>query len=238
MPAKELQKNADWIESCAILAKEHDIPFFVFIAPDKETVYPEYLPPSVRPAEVGYYTPLFDEIKRRGIPFFHALDSLNHHKSDGILYYRTDTHWNALGGKVALEGFLSFLRMHGIDIVESIPNLKLEPGPSFAGDLIGNGGFFWSELRTDDNFIITGLPDANQTSRNNTYISQNAASNLHIWLFHDSFFGAISPYFSALFPMVTYTHHHDIADQMPKMLASDTEPKPDIIVLKILERPL
>jgi hypothetical protein len=92
-----MQKNVDHIQS---LLQAQGIPLLVVLAPDKASVYPEYLPayvqrisPETRSDQlVGYFrehasTPLLD----LRLPLVAA-------KAQGQLYFRTDTHWTNLGG--------------------------------------------------------------------------------------------------------------------------------------------
>ncbi|HWQ04094.1 MAG TPA: DHHW family protein [Longilinea sp.] len=82
-----------------------NIKFYFLIAPDKETVYPEYLP--------GYEKGLDTQRRFRnfyqrlqldnGIKAINVLDALISSKTEGKVYYQTDSHWNYFGAYFAIE---------------------------------------------------------------------------------------------------------------------------------------
>jgi len=82
-----------------------NIKLYFLIAPDKETVYPEYLP--------GYEKGLdtqrrFRDFYQRlqldnGIKAINVLDALISAKAMDRVYYKTDSHWNYFGAYTAIE---------------------------------------------------------------------------------------------------------------------------------------
>jgi hypothetical protein len=84
---------------------------FVFvIAPNKSTIYPEYFgvqPPHLGECARSRYDIFLEALRRYPINGFVRLDSiLRAAKSEGPIYYRTDTHWNLIGGRIASETIL------------------------------------------------------------------------------------------------------------------------------------
>ena len=152
---------------------------------------------------------------------------------------RTDTHWNALGGWLAMEGFLAFLREQGIGVKSAIPGLAIEPGPIFeGGDLIGMEGLYWTSFRPGDNFTVSGLPKRVQWNDHKTRTNPDAANTQRLWLFHDSFFVYAHCFFDELFPVIVPFHHRGVIDRVTKALSSPGQPEADIIVLQLAERML
>jgi len=89
-----------------------DIDYLLVVAPDKHTIYPEYVPPALQPlAEQS----LFDAVLAR-LPAdvrSHVLDlrpALLAAKQQRQVYFRTDTHWNANGAWVGYQEILAALR--------------------------------------------------------------------------------------------------------------------------------
>ncbi len=78
--------------------------FIVIVAPNKNTIYPEYLPIGFE--RFGSMTRL-DQIAAMefstGISIVDARKNLIAAKSIGRLYYKTDTHWNDRGAFIACE---------------------------------------------------------------------------------------------------------------------------------------
>ena len=87
-----IEKEANWLKNKGIF-------FLIVLAPDKQTVYPEYLPLSIKKI---YPKTRFDQIMAlfKDNPDIMILDLrevLTENKTKYPLYYKTDTHWNNYG---------------------------------------------------------------------------------------------------------------------------------------------
>lgn len=86
--------------------KAEGIRFILFIAPNKEQVYPEYMPDSLVP--VGTYSRT-DQLtaylrENTDVTVIYAKEKLISEKEDGYqVFYKYDTHWNKLGGFVGTQ---------------------------------------------------------------------------------------------------------------------------------------
>jgi len=92
------------------------IQYLVVVAPDKETIYAEAVPPAMsRAPGPSRLTQLGDELRAAGgqpneVPFLDLTAALEAQKPAARLYHYTDTHWNDLGafaGYQAIAGRLS-----------------------------------------------------------------------------------------------------------------------------------
>ena len=85
---------------------------FVFtIAPDKNQIYPEYMPAGYIKNENNTLTLLEKYLKADKINYVSLKDEMLEHKKSGDqLYLKTDTHWNGLG---ALYGYNALLSAAG-----------------------------------------------------------------------------------------------------------------------------
>lgn len=96
-PAAELK---DWVLNIRqrhFWATRYGMDYILVIAPNKATIYPEYLPDRFYPLDQMSSR----EQLARAIPEISIIDltdSIRQKKQLGQLYYKTDTHWNALGG--------------------------------------------------------------------------------------------------------------------------------------------
>lgn len=92
------------------LAARH-IPYLLVFAPNKSTIYPEYMPaglePCRRPSRLGQ---LMVALQARGFDTLDLTAPLLAAKDWRRLYYKTDTHWNDAGGLVAYRTVLSHLQ--------------------------------------------------------------------------------------------------------------------------------
>ncbi|HWQ57653.1 MAG TPA: hypothetical protein VN540_01445 [Clostridia bacterium] len=84
---------------------------FVFMAaPNKNTVYPEYMPARYAPTgEAGNRERLYVALAGAGVQTIDLASLLVSHKSDGALYYEQDTHWNARGARIAYVAIMESL---------------------------------------------------------------------------------------------------------------------------------
>ncbi|MBI4715491.1 MAG: hypothetical protein HY760_06110 [Nitrospirae bacterium] len=86
---------------------------FVFIvAPDKPTVYPEYFGEerSPFPCDKNHYDLLRDAFQEFPVKNFVRVDMvLREAKRDRQVYFKTDTHWNLDGSRIAAEAILKHL---------------------------------------------------------------------------------------------------------------------------------
>jgi alginate O-acetyltransferase complex protein AlgJ len=87
------------------------IRYLIVVAPNKETVYPEFLPASV----TQIHRRLFMDDLLKALPASAGLDILDlrqplvQAKNMGRLYIRTDSHWNQLGAAVASDAIIERL---------------------------------------------------------------------------------------------------------------------------------
>ncbi len=96
----------------AFLARR-GIPFVFVIAPDKQMIYPEYMPESLRRLRDDYRADQLIAYLGKAAPDFVVLDlrnTLRAAKASELLYHRYDTHWNDRGGLVAYQAIVRALR--------------------------------------------------------------------------------------------------------------------------------
>lgn len=256
MQVKEAAVLAGKFEKMANAAKERGIDFVIFLPPNKSTLYPEYLPLYVRPAPTRYVQPLLDELARRGIPVFDALETLKAHKKDGLLYFRTDTHWNNLGAFRGFEGLLGFLRNRGVAVDATIPGVSFKPGAVYRGDLLNFGSIYGLSVTPGDEYLLEGLPDTMLTLERDgktsavpfdtlihlfpgqyaRVVNPGAAGKPDAWVFRDSFSAFLSPLYHATFHSTTHQYYKNGWTDMGALLDSSSVGKPDIVIYEIVER--
>lgn len=112
-PREEL---ADWRETLlkrrAFLARR-GIPFLFVIAPDKQMVYAEFMPATIRRLRNEYRADQLIAYMRETAPDFEILDlrpALRAAKASELLYHRYDTHWNDRGALVAYQAIARALQ--------------------------------------------------------------------------------------------------------------------------------
>ena len=199
--------------------------FFLFVGPNKSSIYPEYLPPVVIPAQRRYMTPLVDSLSRAAVKVYDPTKRLVEAKTSGILYYRTDTHWNARGAYEAFEGFREWA---GLPV---LPPLSFAQSVAHSGDLVDIGGYKSFPLSAGDNFTLHWSAFPELQEKDGLISNTHAASNKTAWVFGDSFVEALRPYIIAEFKEVRFFKHGEFESATSSQLS-----KPDSIFWIIVER--
>jgi hypothetical protein len=110
--AAELQTIKDRIHARALRARSASRKFYFVIVPIKQSIYPEYLPLSVKKVKdktwMDQVYNLFADDSL--VEMIDVRDALIVEKPNHLLYYKTDNHWNDIGGYVAYKKIASVLQ--------------------------------------------------------------------------------------------------------------------------------
>ncbi len=92
------------------LAKQ-GIRFYVLIAPDSHTIYPEHLPDQLTVSRQPSRLDVLETAMRgTSVPFVDIRDTLIAAKKEHVVYYQTDTHWNDYGTLIGSVALLNRIR--------------------------------------------------------------------------------------------------------------------------------
>ena len=213
--------------------------FIIYIAPNKERIYSEYMPDCYGlPAENYRALQIYRYLSRNtDLHVVYAYDELMQTKrllSDN-LYYKTDTHWNAVGGYVGAR-----LLLHELDIdIPAIDSdqIRIIHGNQHSGDLAGMLNLSKQLEFSDPEYSVAGYP-MNHFERLDgdilTSFDCKASSPDHrkLYILRDSFAIAMYPYLGSQFSE-TFFRHYD-TDLHEDFLEHD----PDIVVMEVVERKL
>jgi hypothetical protein len=201
------------------------IDFYILIGPNKSSIYPEYLPDIIVPIETRYINPLFNKIKDNNIKIFDPTQLLINNKNIGLLYYKTDTHWNNRGAYIAFNEFNQWAGF------PKLPNYYFQEFIGNYGDLVAIGGFNDSAFSKEIGFNI--VPDILQEVNevDNIYYNQQSITSLTAWIFGDSFANALKPYILKTFRQAQFFGHHEFESTV-----QNKQEFPDIVLWIIVER--
>lgn len=87
--------------------ESRDAAFLFTIAPNKASLYPEYLPERFPVSESTNANAFVTALKKQHIPYADLYSVFN--SQDDVLYYRTDSHWNDRGAALAADTVLDAL---------------------------------------------------------------------------------------------------------------------------------
>lgn len=218
------------------------IPFLFVIAPDKQMIYPEYMPASLRRMRDDYRADQLIAYMRQTTPDFQVLDlraPLIGAKPTGRLYHRYDTHWNDRGGLVAYQALAQaltqwFPSLHPLqrgdfDTDPSVPSgdkttmLGLTDAGKVAmpGLVLRRGeGFTVVEPQHPDPYGEVGLLVTEHTDR----------SLPRAVVFRDSFAGRLIPFLSEHFSRASYLWQNEFD------FDAIQREQPDIVIQEFVAR--
>lgn len=160
LPDKILTRVGTVLDGYDRWMRERGIRLLFIVVPDKAAIYPEYLPSGYGyPGEQSNLSRLLSRLRRReqsersepGLEVLDLREALLRHKSDGLLYHRTDTHWSDLGMAVAVREIRNRTSAWFPALAElAEPALTTSEEERFEGRLsqVQTGGGIFGEPRT------------------------------------------------------------------------------------------
>jgi alginate O-acetyltransferase complex protein AlgJ len=231
-----LERTRDWLDA-------RGIKYLVVFAPDKQMIYPEYMPASLGRLSPKYRVDRLIEYLRR----HSTLDPLDLRpavrsaKSSELLYDRYDTHWNDRGGLVGYQAIMERLQrwfpsmrpLTRDDFVESAAAPSgdrttmlglVDQGKIAMPGLVRRGG--WSAR-----VVEPATPDP--YGEEGRLVSEIPGSSLpRAVVFRDSFAGRLMPYLSEHFSRAVYLWENDFD---PTVVERE---HPDVVVQEFVARHL
>ncbi len=121
---------------------EKNIRFVLMIAPDKQSVYGDFLPPSFRRPDDSVMTRARQVVRyvreHSDIPVVYPESELREvrGKCSVPLYFRTDTHWNDLGAYVAAKALLKVILPQAAAGMPPVESLQVRTNGELYGDMV------------------------------------------------------------------------------------------------------
>ena len=212
--------------------------FVVMVAPNKATIYgEEYLPDNYIKAEKTRADLLVDYLNQNTdltvvYPKEDLLSAKNQN-SEQLLYYKTDSHWNAVGAYIGTRSLLSTINI-------TLPNLnevKITQSNECAGDLANmialNKYLKYDNDYSVENYTVVTNVDIKYPFENNKQVihhTTNDKDERKLFLIHDSFAEGLIPYLRTEFNEFHSVH---INFYKPEYLS---EINPEIVVFEVAER--
>lgn len=242
-PAKEeIDAIGGLFSELASVAAQSGTRVLLIVGPDKTSVYPEYLPAELSPSPIRYVSAFLDRL--RSIPNLTVYDPTADFRAlkaqEGLIYWRTDTHWNQKGALLALQGGLAALHLPA-------PTVQFRNSGTHSGDLITLAGLADFPVREGDNWEALGSRTPGWTVVEDVALSQTLRSvervdnpsptaPLSAWVVGDSFAQAMQPYINAAFARVDYLGHWSQTLASIAQELARAEQKPDLVIVVRVER--
>lgn len=214
---RQLEKRRDWLA-------QKGIDFLFVVVPNKNTIYPEYMPDRIRKANpVSRMDQLLEHLRKNStVPFIDLRPALLEAKSRYPVYSATDTHWNDYGAYIAYREIIHFISRRFEAFAGMTPRplsrFKIETVDRSGGDLAIMLSLQKEILREDMIQMIPVPPlsakmvDMPNVSR---YVKQRRTENPsaaypNIVMVHDSFYKKLMPFLSEQFSRVLYIWDWDM----------------------------
>ena len=239
----ELHEFSAGLEAKYYWLKEKGIRYVFTIAPNKHTIYPEYLPSYIKKArdnsaydQIVSYAQQYTEVPV--VDLRPAL--LTQKNSRRLLYFRTGTHWNAFGANFAQYELAKAVAKFFPEQIMPILYKKIDfslvkrPGVDLA-NFIGMQKNFVEEEPS------LKIPTCSEKVGFDVVISRQPfstsceKSELKALIFRDSFFTAVQPFFSEYFNSATYVWKRIDFATLQKFVNKE---KPDVVIEEWVERTL
>ncbi len=229
----------------------------LILCPNKETIYPEFLPDWVQPAEASAADTLLAHLPKGS--YVDTRSALRDARSgfSEPLYFKTDTHWNSLGAWVAFRAFsrdlartetglrllsdeeVRVLRVagrEGGDLANLLRIRKLLPDREVLIQIDGENA-----VESEQYNFETGQPVAYDSNPQNRaqkvpllLKTKQALNQKRVLWLHDSFGTAMTPYMAATFTDILRLHYDDAS---PDRLAQLAEAyAPEYVLITVVER--
>lgn len=236
---QRLEKRRDWLG-------RRGINYLFVVVPNKNTIYPEYMPDRIRRVNpVSRMDQLLEHLGQNStVPFIDLRPALLEAKTHDPVYSATDTHWNDFGAYIAHREIIQYISRHFETFAGMTPlplsRFKLEKVDRSGGDLAIMLSLQKDVLREDMIRLTPVFPQrARLFSMPNIsrFIRQSrtehpALPHPKVVMVHDSFYKKLRPYLSELFPRVLYIWDWDMGF-FPGIIERE---KPGLVINEMAER--
>lgn len=212
------------------------IAFAFVVVPNKENVYPEFVPPRFRRiSDVSRADALLAGLRRTtDLPVADPKPALLAHKPVRLVYYEYDSHWNRAGAYIGAQTVLAALGRPAMPIDGQ--SVLPAGAPDFAADVAGLVGIPSIAARTSTEFTVEGFPilrpERSDWKSLGTVENPDSRTPDALLILGDSFKNELAPPFLAEFRRVSDVHW----DHSPGFPALIDELQPDAVVLEFVER--
>ena len=196
MTDAEIAAAADALAALDAYAKERGARFLFAAAPNKNTIYPEYMPD--RYAYAAGETNALSDLDRlyayldanTEVAYLDLRPVLTQAKDEALLYHKRDSHWNGYGAHIA---YLAVMETLGLPTPD-FSALERTPISDFEGDL--DRLLFPGSVKYDDDIVYNYdgqyiYTSAYSTSMDMTITTRSAGEAGKLLCFRDSFASAM-----------------------------------------------
>ncbi|MCR5611445.1 MAG: hypothetical protein K6F68_06415 [Clostridiales bacterium] len=226
----EIDSIVNYLAALQTELGEKGIRFAFMVAPNKATIYPEYMPDYLRATDSARNIDMLRvALEKRGVGMIDAAEVLLNAKGTRTVYYEHDSHWNNFGAMLVYDRIAKFFGLEQFDAYDYTTVFDR------TGDL---HNFVYPVTEYKEERIV--YPEFNpwkskkpiDFDRDKTIQTTSSANGLTMVVYHDSFGRSLQPilsqsvgklFMSSYFPYKTdYIYKND----------------PDIVLIELVERNL
>lgn len=136
--SQNMARRVQLLQQAGQMLAQKGVELVLVLVPDKARVHPEHWSASgYPPYNAQRYRQALQQLRQAGVKTVDLLTPLQQAAQQAEVYYRTDTHWNQLGAKVAAQTIATNLLALGAKLDETSFATHTEAAPvERAGDLI------------------------------------------------------------------------------------------------------
>lgn len=237
---EDLAKMAKGINMAYDFYAKRGIKYVIFVAPNKENVYSEFMPERmqrIRKSEISRMDHAVEYLKKHTkAEIINAKPAMLAAKKDveQNLYFKKDTHWNYIGGYVGFEQLAQGLRHLGVPLkVPALEKLHIDKGKLRDMDMEVGAQEWTYEVSYQQKVLPQCQPNVKNGDITDCLVSQGERpERLLVWV--DSFAEGMLPYLSRAFKTSYYAPAG--LKKLSEIEAIVNETKPDVVVDELIER--
>lgn len=198
--------------------------FFMFVAPNKDSVYGQYMPKDIRQfGEVSRMDTVFPRLEAEGLPVYWVKDAIDEWGDKYQLYYKYDTHWNLAGVFIGSQEIARALL--GESAVTPMDQVAVQAGGVCSGDMARM--LSMSDVYNDDTLYIVEdyLPEIQveklESNENDSFAvyESNSPNDRTLFVVGDSFSQSLNVYLPKLYRRTVFAtfdvYGKELLDQYP-----------------------
>ncbi len=225
MSDDDIKRTAQALALFSKQSAEAGAEFLFVCAPNKNSVYGEYMPARYEKSGVpSDLDRLYAELDLLGVPYIDLRDALK--QSDRLTYHKRDTHWNGTGALIAFGMITDRFGVEMPDYGEEIAETDFE------GDLdaLLYPGKTKYDVNTTRNFEGMFVFTSAYSNPMDLIITSRSGADGKLLMFRDSFANALIPYAASSFGEVRMER------TTPYNMAQLETYVPDYVIVEIAER--
>ena len=232
---EEIQEIGDALSNLTAYAEAHGARLLFVCAPNKNTVYPEYMPARYRTVTSNAMSDL-DRLyayleSETTVDYLDLRPVLGNAKDEHLLYHKRDSHWNGYGAHIAYEAIMEYLSLPTPDF-SVLPRTDIT---THEGDL--DRLLYPGTVKYDDNTVYNYdgqyiYTSAFSTEMDMTITTRSAGEAGNLLCFRDSFASAMLGDLAISFSQT------QLERAIPYRLDLLETVKANVVIIEIVERNL